>query len=144
MKAFFRAIFSKQFLFTICLIAALVFTVKQFIRVWQQKSSVDQDIAELRQMVEETEGKNETLKQTIEYMQTDRFAEEEARTKLNYQKPGEEVTVVEVRQSQERPIGTGLFDLPPAPEPTPEPALVQGFKLWGDYFFGVEEEKLEK
>ncbi len=136
--SFFRAIFSKQFLITLILIVLLVLFTLPLNKNWRQKRSIDKEIALLEQQVAEVENKNSNLRQVLDYMQSDQFVEKEARTKLNYKKPGEEVAVIENRDGQvSQPVTSveGIFDLPPAPKPTASPRLLGNIEKWLNYFF---------
>ncbi len=135
--AFFRTIFSKQFLWTLVLSGLLVLICVPLSRNWRQKRSVDREIQELKTQVGDLEHTNSNLKNVLEYMQSDQFVEEEARTKLNYKKPGEEVVVVESRPG-EVPTASGQPDVfaPPAETPVqPEPKVLVNVGKWTDYFF---------
>lgn len=104
---------------------------------WRQKRSIDREIAELQTQVGELEHTNSNLKNVLEYMQSDQFVEEQARTKLNYRKPGEEVVVVESRPgSAPTPSNEpNIFAPPEAAPASPQPRLLANVGKWLNYFF---------
>ncbi len=55
---------------------------------------LDREIVKLRQEIDDLTIKNQDLKNLIAYLKTDSFKEKEARRKLNYRKPGEQVLVI--------------------------------------------------
>lgn len=131
----FRAIFSKQFLLTVILIGLLFVFGVPLTKNWRQKRAIDREIAEMKQQVSELEHKNNSLKQILEYMQSDQFVEREARTNLNFKKPGEDVAVI---QGQAAPSATSLssiFDLPPSPPEEKDARVLGNVSKWLDYFF---------
>jgi len=135
--SFFRTIFSRQFLLTLVLIFLLVLFAIPLTKNWRQKRSIDNEVKAMEQQVAELEHKTSSLKQVLDYMQSDQFVEKEARTKLNYKKPGEEVAVIESRDGAAAPTSPveSIFDLPEAPKPEGSPKLLGNFSKWLDYFF---------
>lgn len=134
-----RGIFTKQFFITLVLLGLLVLFAVPLTRNWRQQRAINKEIAELEQQVTDFEHKNSSLKQVLEYMQSEQFVEREARTKLNYKKPGEQTVVIE-----DLPLEPGvtveaspLFDFPDAP-PTKntELRLSGNLNKWLNYFFG--------
>jgi len=132
----FRSIFTKQFFLTIILLGMLVLLSFPLTRNWRQRRAIDKEIKGLETQVNDLEHKNSNLKTVIDYMQSDQFVEEEARTKLNYKKPGESVAVVENRPGEiVVPSASGIFDLPPEPPAQATPTSVAHANKWLDYFF---------
>lgn len=133
----FRTLFSRQFLITLLLIFLLVLFGLPLIKNWRQSRSINKEIREMEQQVIELENKNSSLKQVLDYMQSEQFVEKEARTKLNYKKPGEEVVVIEGRDGTTASVSPldSVFDLPEAPKPIGSPKLLGNFSKWLDYFF---------
>lgn len=60
-----------------------------------RRRAVDDDIARLEAEARQLEGKNSDMLTLIQRFQTSGFLEREARLKLNMQKPGETVVVIE-------------------------------------------------
>lgn len=137
--SFLKSLFSKQFLLTLVLIGLLVLISFPLSKNWRQKRSIDQEIKGLELQAKELEGKNNNLKNVLDYMQSDQFVEKEARTKLNYKKAGESVVVIEGRPGETPVTGTSPFEIPPEPPKTQELPATVNFNKWLDYFFTVEK-----
>lgn len=137
--SFLKSLFSKQFLLTLVLIGLLVLISFPLSKNWRQKRSIDQEIKSLELQAKELEGKNNNLKNVLDYMQSDQFVEKEARTKLNYKKAGESVVVIEGRPGEIPTTVTSPFEVPPEPEKIPELPATINFNKWLDYFFAVEK-----
>ena len=133
-----RTIFSRQFLVTLLLIGVLALFAVPLTKNWRQKRAIDKEVAELEQQVKDYEHKNSSLKQVLDYMQSDEFVEREARTKLNYKKPGEQVTVIQNLPGSENAQPSSVvsfFDIPPAPPEPHDPRLLGNTERWLNYFF---------
>ncbi|HRH33230.1 MAG TPA: septum formation initiator family protein [bacterium] len=136
---FFRTIFTKQFFFTLLLIGLLVLLSFPLSKNWRQKRSIEREIAGLESQVKDMEGKNSNLKNVLDYMQSDQFVEEQARTKLNYKKPGESVVVIEGRPGETPETTTSPFSIPAEPEKVTASQATVNINKWLDYFFGVKK-----
>ena len=55
---------------------------------------VNKEITQLSQEINDLDGKNEELKNLIDYLETDQFTDQQARLNLNYKKNGENVLVI--------------------------------------------------
>lgn len=135
--SFFRIIFSRQFLLTLVLIFLLAIFAVPLTKNWRQKRSIDKEVSDLQTQIAGLENKNSSLKKVLDYMQSDQFVEKEARTKLNYKKPGEEVAVIEGRDGTTASVSPldSVFDLPAEPKVPGSPKLLGNFSKWIDYFF---------
>ncbi|MCX6792709.1 MAG: septum formation initiator family protein [Candidatus Falkowbacteria bacterium] len=135
--SFFKTIFSRQFLLTLVLIFLLVLFAVPLTKNWRQKRSIDKEVKDMQQQVADLEHKNSSLKQVLDYMQSDQFVEKEARTKLNYKKTGEEVAIIESRDGTSPTVSPSdsVFDLPEEPKAPGSPKLLGNFSKWLDYFF---------
>ena len=133
-----RGIFTKQFFITLVLLGLLVLFAVPLTKNWRQKRAINKEIAELEQQVNDFEHKNSSLKQVLDYMQSEQFVEREARTKLNYKKPGEQAVVIEDLPTEAGVTAEAspLFDFPDAP-PTKntELRLTGNVEKWLNYFF---------
>lgn len=83
---------SRGFLIIALVVAALV--AIGFARAYYQDYRVRQEIKTLQQEVKSLEKKKFESIQLLEYVASDRFVEEKARTELNLKKPGENVVFV--------------------------------------------------
>ncbi len=139
--SFLRSLFTRQFFFTLLLVGLLALLAFPLTKSFRQKRSIEREIKGLEEQALALEHKNSNLKSVIEYMQSDQFVEKEARTKLNYQKPGETVVVVEGRPG-EMPATTPaspFFDPPPEPTQAAVPQAVVNARKWADYFFKPQD-----
>jgi cell division protein FtsB len=133
-----KGIFTRQFFITLLLLGLLALFALPLTKNWRQKRAIDKEIAELEQQVSSFENKNSSLRQVLDYMQSEQFVEEEARSKLNYKKPGEQVVVIEGLPSESGATASAsaLFDFPaPPPDKNAELRLSGNLKRWLEYFF---------
>lgn len=132
-----KNIFTKQFLLTVVLIGLLVLFSLPLIRNWRQKNEINNEVSDLEKQVADLEHKNSSIKQVLDYMQSEQFIEHEARTKLNYKKPGEEVAVIENRPGDDTPVTStdSIFNIPEEPKTNQSPKLLGNISKWLDYFF---------
>lgn len=59
-----------------------------------KKYKVNNEIKDLQKEINDLEGRNTDLKELVKYLNSDRFVEDQARLKLNYKKPDEEVFII--------------------------------------------------
>jgi cell division protein FtsB len=64
------------------------------VRNVKKQLEVNDEISNLRQEIDSLEQRNTELNGLITYLNSDQFAEEQARLNLNYKKEGEEVVVI--------------------------------------------------
>lgn len=136
---FLRRLFNRQLFVTILLLGLLVLLSFPLTKNWRQKQSIDAEIRGLETQAAELEGKNSNLKQVLDYMKSEQFVEEEARTKLNYKKPGESVVVIEGRPDATSKTNSIFFDVPPVPSSATVSAASRNISHWLDYFFGEKK-----
>lgn len=135
---FFRGLASKQLYITLVLAILVVLLAFPLTRNWRQKRSIDQEIKNLEAQAATLEGKNSNLKNVLDYMQSSQFVEEEARTKLNYKKPGESVVVIEGEEGTAVST-TSPFALPAEPSRPTQSKARLNITTWLDYFFGPKK-----
>lgn len=135
---FFRGPASKQLYLTLVLAILLVLLAFPLTRNWRQKRAIDQEIKSLESQAATLEGKNSTLKNVLDYMQSSQFVEEEARTKLNYKKAGESVVVIEGEEGTVT-SPTSPFALPAEPPTVTQSKARLNVTTWLDYFFRPKE-----
>ena len=92
-KTLFRQFFSSRLFFIIALVLA-IFTVVSYARGYWQDYKVKQEIASLKSEVSNLEKKKIESLEILQYVTSDAFVEEKARTELNMKKPGEKVVVI--------------------------------------------------
>ena len=86
---FFQSIF-----FTILCAVVIFFVGWSTIELWPKKVTVNNEVNNLEQKIAETEKSNSELAKLLDYFKSDNYLEREARQRLNYKKPGEEVVFV--------------------------------------------------
>lgn len=98
--------------------------------LWQNYRT-NQEIAQLRVEIAILERENVQIKNLIAYLKTESFREKEARRKLGYKKPGEQVVAL----PQDNFIHTDLGTTKGTKTPEPEVRLSNPQKWW-DYILG--------
>jgi cell division protein FtsB len=93
-KNFNNIVFNQKFLTIIGLfiIALIVFPLAKNI---SQRHKINNEIKNLEQDIKELENNNNELKKLINYLDSDQFAEEQARLNLGLKKQGETAIVIE-------------------------------------------------
>lgn len=91
----FIRIFFNPKVFALGLLALLVAISIPISKNISKRYTIDQEIKDLEKEIEELEAGNRNLKKMIDYLESDQFAEEQARLKLGLKKPGEEVVVID-------------------------------------------------
>lgn len=122
-------IFLKIFFYTPVFLAiiavfsiALFFSIgKNFVKGYEMKK----DISLLEDEVKRLEGRNKDLYSLIDFVNTNSFAEEEARLKLGLAKPGESVIVIPENKAANSQIGDKVNMV----------AEESNTRLWWNYFF---------
>jgi len=82
---------------------------------------LDRRIDDLENQIEKTEELSAQLEKNADYYKSDEYKEEQARIKLNYKKPGEEVILI-YESSEEGDKPEKVIDLP-------------NWKKWLEYLF---------
>ncbi len=113
---------------SLALLALLIFILAQLFSSWNKKSDIDQEIDALKEEAAKAEAQNSQFKKMIEYLESDQFAEEQAKLKLGLRKDGEQVAVI-----------TGLEDVATSAATTTaagstNTALGGNWRHWLDYF----------
>lgn len=103
---------SRLFLFIIFAVIALI--IFGSIRTYYQDYKVKQEIASLQKEVEQLQKKKFQSMELLEYVTSNAFVEEKARTELNLKKPGEHVLIlpnvqkdVEVKKNNSQNLESG-------------------------------------
>ena len=89
--------------------------------------SVNQEILGLKREISKIERDNQKLKNEIVYYNSDLFVEIEARAKLGYQKPGENVIILPKSKEEEKEIKL--------PAKTPKTPELPNYLEWWRLFF---------
>lgn len=113
----------------------LVFTSVQLVKELINKRELQNNIGELSVKVNELKQRNSDLSSMITYFQSLDFVEQEARTKLNFRKPGEKIIIVagSMEDGNGQVVNEGEINLN-----TEENSIVNkktNPQKWWDYFF---------
>ncbi len=125
-KSAWRRFFESR-LFLVCASLVLILVVVSYARAYYEDYEVRQKIQEYENQIRSLEGKKFESLQILQYVQSENFIEEKARTELNLKKPGENVAFIE-----------GVPTTQPAEEsrvqvPVDEVVLSNPMKWW--YYF---------
>lgn len=114
-------IFSKFFLlfFVVLFMTVLFGLAKGTIKNYQ----VDSEVSQLERDIKNLEGQSQDFKQLIDYLQTDAFIEQEAKLKMGYKKPGENLVIIPEEKIPQ--VETAKNDLDELSNPA----------KWWSYFF---------
>jgi len=139
-KNIIKIIFSKSKVIIIFSLAAVILISVPLVRKINQKKALDKEIAELTEQAERIEQKNSNLSEVIDYLQSNTFAEKEARLNLDMKKTGEKVLVVknEADEGAEKKDLKSVF-IVSGLENLPESIKTSNKQIWRDYFFGARE-----
>lgn len=75
-------------------VAIMAFLFISNTKIYQKRTKLEARVNQLKQQIQDIQGKNDTLKAGISENNDENYLEKEAREKLNLKKPGEEVVVV--------------------------------------------------
>lgn len=128
-KSGWRRFFQSR-LFLVVTTLVLILIGFSYVRAFYEDYQVRQKIKELQEQVHALEGKKLESLQILQYVTSDNFIEEKARTELNLKKPGENVVFVDGIAS----VSTTEIQ---ATAPVDEPHLSNPMKWW--YYFTHQE-----
>ncbi len=114
-----KKFFSSQLFLTVIFTVLLLLLASPLWHVFKQKSSIDQEIDSLKTQISDLENKNNGLSKMIDYVKTDQYAEQKARTDLGLKKADEAVVVVkgsDLNSTSTDAAGNALFGLSAAPQ----------------------------
>jgi len=92
-KLFFSSL-SKPKLLTLGFVVLIILISFPLVRNIRQRREASLEIQKLQAEIGRVEGQNKDLNNLIGYLQSEQFAEEQARLNLNLKKPGEKVLVI--------------------------------------------------
>ncbi|MDO8489909.1 MAG: septum formation initiator family protein [bacterium] len=117
-------------------IPLILFVLYQLAIVMQKTFRTDKDIGALQKQITDLEKSQKRLQDFNEFLNTDFFAEKEARLKLGMQKKGEQVVVVSMRDVDS---GSATADQSTQQQGGSQKEGVQvksNQQAWWEYFFG--------
>ncbi len=131
-----RSLFLSKYFFIILSISILI-VLTQWILLIPKSSSTYDEIKDARNEVQELESQQKKLQELNTFLQSDFFAEKEARTKLGMQKKDEHVVVLDSfitsgSESDEKSEKNSIQNLDPLRQNSNE----KNTTSWWQYFFG--------
>lgn len=132
---YFEKIFFNQKFLTLLGLAAIILISFPFAKNTLKQYRVNKEISELKKEISDLQNKNVDLKNFVSYLESDQFAEEQARLNLGLKKPGEELTVIKPASDALAGTSSGatIFDIPGYKRSKPE-AKKSNPKKWLSYF----------
>lgn len=129
---FFRFLAPK--LFVIATLALAFWIGNAAFKEMQRGKRIQEEIASLQSEADRIQKENALLQDRIRYFQTDSFQEQEARSKLNYQSPDEQVVVV--KRSDRADTKSDISDPVVQAVPSAED-LLPNYEKWWKRFLSV-------
>lgn len=134
----FEKIFFNQFLLTIIGLMAIILISFPFTKNAIKQYRINKEISDFKKDIVNLQNKNVDLKNFVSYLESDQFAEEQARLNLNLKKSGEELTVIKNGISGSGPAsatnGNPIFNIPGYKKEEPKREASNPEK-WLSYFF---------
>ncbi len=132
-----RLLFNQKFLALVGLTIIILISIPLSKNI-SQRYKINQQVKQLQQDIANLHNKNDLLKQSITYLESDQFVEEQARLKLGLKKEGESVAVVETQPNQgnkQNEIATtSIFNIPGLATVQPTKPVTNPQRWW-KYFF---------
>lgn len=128
--------FNQKFL-TLLGLAAIVLISFPLAKSMVKQYRINKEISGLKKEIGNLQNKNADLKNFVSYLESDQFAEEQARLNLGLKKPGEELTVIKPATgevSAATSSGATIFSIPGYEKARPE-AKQSNLRKWLNYFF---------
>ena len=131
-----RIFFNQKFLTLIGLVVIILISFP-FVKNTLKQYRINKEISELKQEIFDLQNKNGDLKNFVSYLESDQFAEEQARLNLGLKKPGEQLMVIKMAVGDTQ-ISTSsnstIFNIPGNEKIRPE-IKKSNPKKWLTYFF---------
>lgn len=84
----------QSLIFTILCFVVIFFVGLSLVKLWPKRLAIRNEVKNLEQKIAENEKINSGLTGLLDYFKSDSYREREARSRLNYKKPGEEVVFI--------------------------------------------------
>ncbi len=107
-------------------------------RVWKQRKDLDHKVSFLQSELSVLQQKKQQFLKKKHYLESEEFAEKEARSLLNYQKAGEEVVVVIPEKPSIQLKNLSLNDEKTSLSPVAS-STHSNFYYWWQYLFGKRQ-----
>lgn len=135
---YFEKIFFNQKFLSLLGLAAIILISFPLAKNTLKQYRINQEISGLKKEISGLQNKNADLKNFVAYLESDQFAEEQARLNLGLKKPGEELTVIKPAAGQ-APASTASSAAPifniPGLKNTGAEANKSSPRKWLNYFF---------
>lgn len=132
-----RTVLSSK-LFSILALIVIILIAYPFVKKINQQRILNREIRELEEEVGRVEDKNKDLRELIDYLGSDSFAEKEARSNLDLKKPGEKVVIVKgVEEEIENKEDIESVFIIPGLDKGTEAAGKTNSQKWWAYFFST-------
>lgn len=105
----------------------LIFISVSLIKEIVRRYEINREIAKLEEEVAELDARNTELTDLIAFFNTDTFLEQEARSRLNLQKPGEKVVII-----------PDIESIPQEEQKNNLSLSLSNPKKWWNYFFEIK------
>lgn len=132
-----KIIFSQNFL-TFIGLAVIILISFPFCKNFIKQYKINKEIADFKKEISELQNKNSDLKNFVAYLESDQFAEEQARLSLGLKKPGEELTIIKtadkILASSSPSVGNPIFNIPGYKKEEVRQEI-NNPKKWLKYFF---------
>jgi cell division protein FtsB len=113
----FKNFFLNQKFLAIIGLAVIILISFPFVKNYLKQYQINKEINGLKKEITDLQDKNVDLKKFVSYLESNQFAEEQARLNLNLKKPGEELTVIKptvsgVKIDATTTEETSIFNIP--------------------------------
>lgn len=98
-----------------------------------KRYKINKEIQDLEKEIALMESRNNDFSGLISYLESDQFINEQARIKLNYKQPGEDVVIIKNNTAASTTDSTDSINYLTIEDSKPE--LNNNFFKWFDYFF---------
>jgi len=130
-----KIFFNQKFLTLLGLVVIILISFPLAKNILKQYR-INKEISELKKEIFELQNKNIDLKNFVSYLESDQFAEEQARLNLGLKKPGEELTVIKMADGDTlsgTSSGATIFNIPGYEKTGPE-IKASNPRKWLNYF----------
>jgi len=124
---------SRPFLFLVLIF--FIWVAISVVKVSYKKYLLHQEVQKLQEQLANIQNQNARLAEYLQYLQSDSFAEKEAKDKLNMKKEGEEVIVVPELKENLASAGANLAPGSSALAEDKTPPAKSFWWKWWSYFF---------
>ncbi|PIT93891.1 hypothetical protein COU00_01895 [Candidatus Falkowbacteria bacterium CG10_big_fil_rev_8_21_14_0_10_43_11] len=126
--------FWRSKILAIVLLSLIILIAYPLAKKNNQRRALDKEIKELQAEADRITDKNKDLRDLINYLEGDGFAEKEARVSLDLKKPGEKVAVIKDYNAAEKMATSSAFNIPGLDKAAAVPVAGNPQK-WRKYFF---------